>query len=68
MQRYHHYGTSYTSPSPAAPVEEIQAEEGEVFEEEQEVSQETEGVNEEKVHQLEEPAVQKPGEAQEFSV
>ncbi|XP_047205852.1 aspartyl/asparaginyl beta-hydroxylase isoform X13 [Girardinichthys multiradiatus] len=60
MQRYHHYGTSYTSPSPAAPVEEIQAEEGEVFEEEQEVSQETEGVNEEEVHQLEEPAVQKP--------
>ncbi|XP_040921583.1 aspartyl/asparaginyl beta-hydroxylase isoform X2 [Toxotes jaculatrix] len=73
MQRYRHYGVSYTSSSPSsAPVQEVHAEEvyteDEVYEEEeplieegvQAVAQETEGVNEEEVPRTEEegtPAV-----------
>ncbi|XP_059183063.1 aspartyl/asparaginyl beta-hydroxylase isoform X2 [Centropristis striata] len=47
MQRYRHYGTSYSSSPPSAPVEVIQAEEQEVQEEEEEVYTEEEVCEEE---------------------
>jgi len=50
MQRYSHYGASYSSPSPAAPVEEIHAEQEEVYTEEE--------VNEEEEEEEEEPLIE----------